>query len=81
MFGIGLWYRWRARHEQIVVSRKTALKYAVLALAFVDMLLIPLTYVLTFAPALRRLSGAYLGGVDWYRHVSFCAVAALADAS
>ena len=47
MFGIRVWYRWRARHEQIVVSRKTALEYAVLALAFVGMLLIPLTYVLT----------------------------------
>lgn len=47
MFRSRLRYRWRARHEQIAVSLKTTFEDAVLGLAFVGMVLVPPTYVLT----------------------------------
>ena len=47
MFSTRLWYRWRARNNKIVVSRKTTLELALLALAFLGMLVIPLAYVFT----------------------------------
>lgn len=47
IFSVRLWYRWRARNNQIVVSRKDALEMALLALAFVGIVLVPLLYVLT----------------------------------
>lgn len=47
MFSMRLWYRWRARHEYIAVSRKTTLEYALLGFGFVGMVLIPLIYVFT----------------------------------
>ena len=47
MFSMRLWYRWRARHEQVAVSRKTTLEYTLLGLGFVGMVLIPLTHVFT----------------------------------
>jgi protein-S-isoprenylcysteine O-methyltransferase Ste14 len=40
-----LYYRWRARDIRIAVNRKDALELLLLALAFVGMVVIPLTYV------------------------------------
>ena len=50
IFGIRLWYRWRARNNEIVVSRSSPLEIALLALGFVGMVLVPNVYV--FSPLL-----------------------------
>lgn len=47
IFSVRLWHKWKARNNRIVVSRKTVLEMVLLSLAFVGMLLIPLTYVFT----------------------------------
>jgi protein-S-isoprenylcysteine O-methyltransferase Ste14 len=47
MFGLRLYYRWLARDNRIVVNRKDSLEILLLALAFVGMAVIPLTYVFT----------------------------------
>lgn len=47
IFSVRLWYRWKARNTEIVINRRTPLEMALLALAFVGMLLIPLVYGLT----------------------------------
>ncbi len=47
MFSLRLWYRWRARNNKIVLSRRTPLEMILLTVAFIGMLLIPLIYLFT----------------------------------
>ena len=58
MFIIRMYYRWRYRTNQIVENRIGTLEVLLLSVAFIGMLVIPLTYVFTplFSPANYYLS-------------------------
>lgn len=60
MFIIRMYYRWRYRTNQIVENRKGTLEILLLSVAFIGMLVIPLTYV--FTPLLSS-ANYYLS--DW----------------